>query len=414
MNIKSTFIWTTVHTVIKILAGIVMNKIIAVYLGPAGLAMIGQFQNFASVASGISNGSIQTGLLTQTAQLTDTEKQKKVWFNSLAINFIFTILTSLFIFIFAEWLSQKIFFSSNYEHLLYVFGITLIFYGLNLFIISILNGLGNIKLYTIINILISIFTLLLVSILTIFMKFEGAILGIILTQSVVFIISYLIIYKHYKNNFFKIDISMLDKSLIKTLLSYGLTSFSSGLIVAVTYMIVRAIIVNESSLEEAGLWEAALKIGLYFNMLFTLPISIYYLPKFSGSKNREEILLLIRQALLFFLPLMLVCVIIFAYTDEYVIRLLFSDSFLLITGFTSIILFSEILRVIIALFSNLLLAKRKLKQVIIFELLMGVIFVLYAYSFYKSYGLYGLSIGYFLVSCSITFIYILGVKYGEN
>ncbi|TQV64353.1 MAG: O-antigen translocase [Sulfurovum sp.] len=405
MTIKSTFILTSIHTVIKILSGIVMNKIIAVYLGPSGLAMLGQFQNFASVASSVSNGSIQTGLLTQTARHNTDEQRKVVWANGLILSFVFTLLTSLFIFIFASWLSQHVFFTTGYINLLYIFSYSLIFYSLNLFIISIVNGLGNIKLYTIINILISIFSLILVSLLTILFQFEGAILGIILTQSLVFVISYLIIYKYYKNSFFVVDISMLDKSIIKTLLSYGLTSFSSGLIVAVTYMAVRAIIVSETSLEDAGLWEAAIKIGLYFNMLFALPISIYYLPKFSALNTKEEVFLLLKQAILFVTPIMFLSMLLFFIFKDFFISTLFSNSFLLISGFIVIVLLAEIFRVTVILFSNLLLSKKKFNQIIFYEFLMGVVFVLYTYLFYKEYELFGLSIGYLFISGIMMIIY---------
>ena len=413
MTIKSTFILTSIHTVIKILSGIVMNKIIAVYLGPSGLAMLGQFQNFASVASSVSNGSIQTGLLTQTARHKTDEQRKVVWANGLILSFVFTLLTSVFIFISASWLSQHVFLTAGYINLLYIFSCSLIFYTLNLFIISIVNGLGNIKLYTVINILISIFSLILVSLLTILFQFEGAILGIILTQSLVFVISYLIIYKYYKNGFFVVDISMLDKSIIKTLLSYGLTSFSSGLIVAVTYMAVRAIIASETSLEDAGLWEAAIKIGLYFNMLFTLPISIYYLPKFSALNTKEEVFLLLKEAILFVAPIMFLSILVFFTFKDFFISTLFSSSFLLISSFIVIVLLAEILKVAVVLFSNLLLAKKKFNQIIFYEFLTGIIFVLYTYLFYKDYGLFGLSVGYCIVNSMMLVAYILGVQNAE-
>ena len=52
---------------------------------------------------------------------------------------------------------------------------------------------------------------------------------------------------------------------------------------------VRTFIINESSLEEAGIWEAAMRIGVYFNMIFALPISVHYLPIFSNVSKRSEL-----------------------------------------------------------------------------------------------------------------------------
>ena len=68
MTIKSTFFLTTLHTVVKVLSGVVLNKFIAVYAGPSGLAILAQFQNFSGIVTGFSNGSIQTGVVKKTAE----------------------------------------------------------------------------------------------------------------------------------------------------------------------------------------------------------------------------------------------------------------------------------------------------------------------------------------------------------
>ena len=203
MTIKSTFIWTSVHTIIKILSGIIMNKIIAVYLGPAGLAMIGQFQNFVGIVSGVANASIQTGIVKYTAQYkNDTEYLNKLMKNSLIIILFLSFIVSLFLILFANYLSVQIMFSDKYTNIIYFLAFSMVFYSLNLYILSILNGLGELKLFTGINILISIFSLLLVSILTILYKLDGALLAIILVQSFIFIFAYILVYRKFGNKFF--------------------------------------------------------------------------------------------------------------------------------------------------------------------------------------------------------------------
>ncbi|MFT4803772.1 MAG: O-antigen/teichoic acid export membrane protein, partial [Psychroserpens sp.] len=51
-GLKATFIWTAAQVLIKVVCGIIMNKVVAVTLGPSGLALIGQFQNFYSLCVG--------------------------------------------------------------------------------------------------------------------------------------------------------------------------------------------------------------------------------------------------------------------------------------------------------------------------------------------------------------------------
>lgn len=46
MNLLKTSFLSSIATVIKILTGFIVNKVLAIYVGPAGIAQIGQLQNF--------------------------------------------------------------------------------------------------------------------------------------------------------------------------------------------------------------------------------------------------------------------------------------------------------------------------------------------------------------------------------
>ncbi len=278
MNIKNTFVWTTVHISIKILSGIIMNKIIAVYLGPSGIALIGQFQNFVSIVSGIANGSIQTGMIKLTAEYQHEKKYlNKILHNSLLVILLLSLSVSLFLFVFSDQMSQKIMFSHEYSGIMYYLAFSIVFYSLNLYILSILNGLSEIKLLTIINIFISIVMLLLVSILTILYKLEGSLVAVISVQSLVFFISYFMIFKKYGNSLFNISeiFNDIDTVIIKKLFKFSLATFSSGVLLSISMITLRYIIEDELSLDYAGILDGGWRMMMYFNMLFILPFSIY-------------------------------------------------------------------------------------------------------------------------------------------
>ena len=79
---------------------------------------------------------------------------------------------------------------------------------MNMYILSIVNGLQNIKLFTGINIVISLITLFIVVSLTLKYKLIGALYALIITQSLVFIISFLLMYRKYKLDFFVVKIAL--------------------------------------------------------------------------------------------------------------------------------------------------------------------------------------------------------------
>ena len=403
MNFKNTFVLTSIHTVIKVLAGIVMNKVVAVYLGPSGLALIGQFQNFSGIVTGLANGSIQTGIVKKTAESDVAENREKVWVNAFLLSMGFSLLTSLVVFILAEYLAKLIMFDRSYLFVMQVFSFSIIFYSLNLYLLSILNGLGEIKFYSIINICISLISLLVVSVLTVLYQLEGALLGLVLTQSFVFLLSYFFVYKKYNNLFFKIVRSVVDKKIINTLLKFGVASFSSGLISAVMMILVRNVIINDTSLDDAGIWEAAIKIGIYFNLIFALPISLHYLPKFSGVSDSANIKMYLKQAFSFAVPVMVVASLFLYLIAETVILLLFAKEFLLLGEFLIFILLAEMVRVVAGTFSTLLFAKQALMKPVKNEFVRALSFVGGAYVLVDEHGLYGVAVSYLMAS----FLYLI-------
>jgi polysaccharide transporter, PST family len=410
MSIKNTFTLITVQTVVKIFFGIVINKIIAVYTGPSGFAILGQFQNFSAIVTGLANGSIQTGLVKKTAENESIEQRKKVWNNALFLSLSLSILLSVIVWLLSETIANHVMLDMNYLFTLEVFAFSIIFYGLNLYILSILNGIGDVKFYTVANIFISLLSLIFVSLLTIVYDIEGAILGLIATQLCAFFVLYFLLYRKYKNSFFTLLYSNIDSKTIKTLLKYGLASFSSGVILAVMMIIARSMIVDYSSLDEAGIWGGAVKMGLYFNLLFALPISIHYLPMFSKTKNKRDLENHLRTAFKFLSPLMLI-VVVFTYTfSDLIIKLIFTNEFLFISNIIVFILIAEVARVYAATLSNLFFAKQELVIPVRNEAIWALSFILGVYYSIDNYGLLGVSFSYLFASCLYLLTNILSYK----
>lgn len=413
MNIKSTFLLTNIHTIIKILSGIIMNKVIAVYLGPSGLAMIGQFQNFVGIISGLANASIQTGIVKYTGEEKDNiEYLNKLMKNSLFISLLFSFIVSLFVFLFADYLSLKVMFSEGYANIFYFLSFSIVFYSLNLYVLSILNGLSEIKLFTIINIVISITTLFLSTFLTIFYKLNGALISIILVQSLVFCISYFLIYRKFGNDFFyfKNFTKNIDKKIIIKLFKFSIVSFSTGAIVSIMMITLRYIIEDLMSLSAAGIWEGAWRIMIYFNMLFILPFSIHYLPKFAAIKDKSIIIEHLISAFKFLIPISLLLAIFIYYFKNLIIKLLFSTEFIQIEEIIGYILLAEILRILAISLSNVFMSKAKVFVIIFMEFLFAFLMVLLSYFFIKSFGILGLGYAYLISSGIFLCIYVYKFK----
>ena len=80
MNLLKTSVLNGVAVLIKTATMFILNKILAVYVGPAGYAAIGQFQNFIQMVTTFAGSAINTAVIKYTAEYHEDEtKQRAIW-----------------------------------------------------------------------------------------------------------------------------------------------------------------------------------------------------------------------------------------------------------------------------------------------------------------------------------------------
>ena len=174
MKLIKTSLYSAITTFIRIASGFIANKIVAIFTGPAGVAIIGQFANFVAIILTVSNGAINNGVVKYTAEYDSDElKLKKLLSTALKISIFCSLFFGFFLFISADYFSNLILKNSIYKNAIRVLGVTIIFYSLNNLLISILNGKSQIRRYTIVNTFGSIIGLIFTVLLVYFYKTEG-------------------------------------------------------------------------------------------------------------------------------------------------------------------------------------------------------------------------------------------------
>ncbi|WP_151802439.1 oligosaccharide flippase family protein, partial [Acinetobacter guillouiae] len=80
MNLLKTSVLNGVAVLIKTATMFLLNKVLAVYVGPAGYAAIGQFQNFIQMVTTFAGSAINNAVIKYTAEYYDDEnKQRAIW-----------------------------------------------------------------------------------------------------------------------------------------------------------------------------------------------------------------------------------------------------------------------------------------------------------------------------------------------
>lgn len=396
MNLIKTSLLSAFATVIKILIGFVVNKILAIYVGPSGIALLGQFGNYFGILITFGNGGINSGVTKYIAEYSgENDRQQKFVSTSLSIAFYCSLLFGCINYIFAEELSIYLFNSIEYITVFKVFSVTLVFTSLNSTLLSILNGYKEIKLFVSIGLLNNFIGLAMTYMLAVKYLVFGALLSVVLTQSIVCITTFLIVRRFGWFNFTFLK-AKFDKVVVANLSKYTLMAVTSACVVPVSQIMVRNYLTENLSLDEAGYWQAVWKISEVYLMVITTSLATYYLPRLSEIKDKYELRQEIFRGYKILLPLTIAMACGIYVMREYIIFILFTPTFIPMKELFLFQLIGDVFKIASWLLAFLMMAKTMTKLFIASEIIFSFSFLGLTYLFVNEYGLIGITYAYAL------------------
>lgn len=393
--IKTTF-FSGIITLIRIGSGFVVSKIIAVFTGTAGVALLGNFSNFISIFLTFANGAINTGVIKYTAEYENDEVQlKKIFSTAFKISFSCSIIVGIILLLFAKYFASWIFHTIDYINVIRIFGITIFLYALNSLFISILNGKKQIKDYTIANTLGSIIGLFLTFFLVYFFKIEGALYSLVLSQTLVFFVTSSLI---FKSDWFSIKYfnQIFDRKEAIKLGHYSLMAIVSALTIPVSQLILRNLLIEKLGINSAGIWQGMMRISDGYLMILTTALSTYYLPKLSSLKEDNEIRKEIIQGYKIILPFVSVSCLIIYFYRFLIIEILFTQEFSKMSHLFFFQLLGDFFKMAAWLFGYIIIAKSMTKLYIISEVFFTISYIILGYLCVSTFGFQGISIAFAL------------------
>lgn len=403
MNFLKTSLLSGLSTVIKLLSGLVVNKVVAVYIGPAGIALIGQFQNFLSIITTFGNGALSSGVTKYVSEFHETDLKRRNDFisASFTIAFIFSVIIGVLVFIGSSFLSEWILKTIEYSGVFKLLGITLILISFNIILLSIINGIKKIKLFIVINIFSSLLSLIVTSLLTIFFGIFGALLSMIIVQSIVLLITFPLVKKKLDLQF-KMNIHV-EKEILKKLLAFSLMAIVSVLSVSISQIAIRNHLIEKFSLAEAGYWQSVWMISSMYLMVMTTAFSTYYLPRLSELQKTSEIKKEIFSGYKIILPFTFITAVLIYFLRDFIIAIIFTPEFNEIRTLFAFQLIGDFLKMASWSLAFLMIAKAMTKTFIITEIVFSVLFYVLTVVFTRQYELPGVTYAYALNY----FIYLL-------
>lgn len=394
MDLLKTSMLNGVAVLIKTATLFILNKILAVYVGPTGYAAIGQFQNFIQMVTTFAGGAINTAVIKYTAEYYEDEsKQRAIWKTAGSIVFLFSIIFSLLILIFQKQLSVYIFQTVEYQSVFIWFALFVVFFNFNTLFLAILNGKKEILKLVIANIAGSIFSLIITGILAIKFHLYGALVALSIYQSVAFLVT---LFLCYKANWFKFSylFGKIDKVIAKKFAAFALMALVSALCIPLSQIVIRSYLIHEFGINYAGYWEAMVRLSAAYLMLVTTTLSVYYLPKLAELSNIQDIKKEVYLGYKYIFPLAVVGGLLVYGLRDWVIELLFSPSFLPMRDLFLWQMTGDALKIGSWILAYLMLSKAMTKLFITTEIIFSLSLITLTYISTYIFGFEGVSIAY--------------------
>lgn len=381
----------SISVLLKIGIGLVTSKVLAIFIGPSGMALTGNLRNFLTSTESIATFGFQNGIVKYIVEHKENEEELKRIISTVFLSLLtVTLVLSGILFLFSSYWNDFIFGKVlEYTSIFKILALVLPWYVVTIFLLAVINGLGKFKKVIYINVIGNCIGL----VFSVFMVWKfttfGALLSIIIPPSLLFFVAFYFINKEIR--FIKtISFQFFDVQVLKKLSSYSLMALVSSFFGPLVFLAIRNDVITTLGIEQAGYWEAVTRISTYYLMFISTILSVYFLPKLAFATSVKATKNVFWSYYKGILPLFAVGLIVLYFLRFMLVKLLFTSSFLPVTSLFLWQIVGDIFKAASLILGYQFFAKKLTLAFIVTEIFS--LFLMYSFSHYfiLLYGIEGI------------------------
>lgn len=394
MTLVRTSLLNGIAVVVKVASALVLNKILAVYVGPAGYAVIGQFQNAVSIVVSLAGGLVATGVTKVTAQYFDDQaRQHAVWQTAIRFSLGASLLAGVSLLFMADLLAAWLLQSAAMSPVFVWLGLALPAMTANNLLLAIINGKKEVSIYVTANIIGSIISLLVIGLLASNFGLIGALIAFTINPAIVLLATALMVARRgwFRTRFLWGEI---NQSALRDLSGFGLMALTAALTTPITFIVIRDYLARNLGLDAAGYWQASWKISEIYLMLVTTTLTLYYLPRLAEIRTAPELKAEIFKVYRFVMPIVVVGALTIYLLRDFIILTLFTSEFLPMRDLFPWQLAGDVIKIGSWVLAYIMLGRAMVKVFVITEISFAASFLALSWLLVELYGLTGMAMAY--------------------
>ncbi|WP_299128914.1 O-antigen translocase [uncultured Winogradskyella sp.] len=392
---------------IRLIVSVFIQRLLAVTVGEAGIASIGQLRNVLVMLTSTSTLGTFNGIVKYVAEQKKDKPELAKLFSTVSV-FIFVggLVSAIILFFGSQFFSDYLFNSEDYSYLFKLLAVIIPFIGINRAVSGVVNGLSDYKKYAKIELISYLLATIAILIGLYTSKLDGVLIAIALAPVIQVLVLVFVFGKTLKSH---VNLKQLNFVLTykNKLLAFTLMSFVSSFLLSYVEINIRTTVTNSISVEDAGYWTAVTFISKNYMVFATGLFTLYVIPKFANINNQTDFKNEVINIYKTILPIFGIGMLLVYIFRNLIIDIIYPN-FLGMEPLFKWQLVGDFIRLCALVLSHQFLAKRLVKSFVITEIISLILFYVLTKLFIPLYGTEGVVMAH-LVRYIIYFIIVIFV-----
>lgn len=412
MSLAKASLWTAASTLVKIAAGLLVVKLLALAFGPTGVGQAGNFRQLITVLGGLAGAGIFNGVTKYVAQYQQQPDRLQALLGT-ASGMVLgcSCLLALLFLLAARPISQALFDTPAYQQVIRLLALLQMAIAWANYLLAILRGFldscGN-ALALICGSLVGVLAYYLCFY---FAGYAGALVGLAAVPALLVLPALLIF--HWRNPLSLVQLRpRWDRQLLLALSKYTLMTLITAITLPLAYIMMRNLLAQQYSWHDVGIWQGVSSISDAYLQFITASFSVWLLPTLSRLEHKAQLAHELLKTLKFVLPVVAIASLSVWLLRDVAIWLLFSAKFTAMRDLFAWQLTGDVLKTASYVFGYLVIAKASLRFYLLTEISQFALLSGFSHWLIPAHGALGATqaymatyVVYFALCCGVFFIW---------
>jgi PST family polysaccharide transporter len=394
MNLFSGSVAGACAAIARLACGLLVVKVLAVYVGPAGTALVAQLQSVWIAATSIASGGFGAGIVKFSAEFRgDAERRRALLSTAFATTGIITALVSAILWFARDDIAAILLGDRSHAPAVGTLALCLFPIAANGVLLNVLIGHKAVLPYTVAIVGGSISAAAMHVWLAPAMGLQGALLAAAIAQAPILLVTVALAFRmewfHLRD-----FLHGIDRRSLRMLANFSIMALATAVVVPASHIVIREFLSQAISPDAAGIWHGMSRISDVYLMVATQALTIYYLPRLAELSLPADLQREVLHGFRILVPVVAACAAVIYLLRRPAVAILFSEEFAPMEELFAFQLVGDVMKISGYIFAMLMLAKAMTRLYVITETVFAALFVMVSIACVNWFGLVGMAYGH--------------------